>query len=93
MFPRGTAAAFGLMAGECRISSREPLRDLRAVSNAIETARLTDGAADIPQAITAAAETLQRSGGGGVIWILTDTPGFRLARRGLRRLGGRAQGP
>ncbi len=73
MFPRGTAAAFGLMAGECRISSREPLRDLRAVSNAIETARLTDGAADIPQAITAAAETLQRSGGGGVIWILTDT--------------------
>ena len=73
MFPRGTAAAFGLMAGECRIASREPLRDLRAVSSAIESARLTDGAADIPQAIAAAAETLQRSGGGGVIWILTDT--------------------
>jgi len=35
MFPRGTAAAFGLMAGECRIASREPLRDLRAVSSAI----------------------------------------------------------
>jgi len=73
LFPRGTAAAFGLMAGECRITSREPLSDLRAVSSAIEAARLTDGAADIPQAITAAAETLQRSGGGGVIWILTDT--------------------
>ncbi len=73
MFPRGTAAAFGLMAGECRIASREPLRDLRAVSSAIEAARITDGSADIPQAIAAAAETLQRSGGGGVIWILTDT--------------------
>jgi len=72
-FPRGAAAAFGLMAGECRIASREPLRDLRAVSSAIEAARLTDGAADVPQAIAAAAETLQRSGGGGVIWILTDT--------------------
>jgi hypothetical protein len=72
MFPRGTAAAFGLMAGECQIASREPLPDLRVVSDAIKAARITDGSADIPQAIAAAAETLQRSGGGGVIWLLTD---------------------
>jgi hypothetical protein len=37
MFPRGVAAAFGLMAGECRIASREPIPDLRVVASAIET--------------------------------------------------------
>jgi len=70
--PRGTAVAFGVMAGETQLTSREPLRDLKTVAADVASARITDGAADLPQSIRVAAESLQNSGGGGIIWVLTD---------------------
>ena len=92
MFPRGTAAAFGLMAGECRIASREPLRDLRAVSSAIEAARLTDGAGRHPaghhrRRRNAPAQRRRRRH-----LDPHRRPGLRLAPRRLRRLAVRPQG-
>jgi len=63
---------------------RQPLRDRRAVASVIESAKLTGGSGDIPQAIRGAAESLARGGGGGTIWLLTDlrASGWRMADTG-----------
>jgi hypothetical protein len=80
--PRGVRAAAGTFSARYESLLREPIQDHAAVASAIESAELTSGAADVPQAIRAAAESLARGGGGGTIWLLTD----------LRRAGWHAAG-
>ena len=38
----------------------------------LESAQLTGGGTDVPQALRGAAEALARGGGGGTLWLLTD---------------------
>jgi len=71
--PRGTRAASIAFSARADAPFRAPVHDHGAVARTIESADLTSAASDVPQAIRAAAESLERGGGGGgTIWLLTD---------------------
>ena len=67
-----TRAAAGTFAAAYNCPFREPLQNRQIVASFVDAASLTAGAGNVPRAIQAAAETLQHSGGGGSIWLLTD---------------------
>jgi len=70
--PRGTRAAAITFSARADAPFRAPVQDHGAVAGIIESADLSSAATDVPQAIREAAESLERGGGGGTIWLLTD---------------------
>ncbi len=82
--PRGTLVAGGAFAESYTSPFREPLLDRAAVAAVLRDAQLTGGRGDVPRALRSAAEALQRGGGGGVIWLLSDlqASGWRAADAG-----------
>ena len=70
--PRGTPALAGTFAVRQDWPFRQPVQDHAAVAGALASGTLTDGAADVPGAIRAAADALGRTGGGGTVWVVTD---------------------
>jgi len=70
--PRSAKATAGTFTANYSSPFREPLLDRRAVSAVVDSARVTAGPGDVCTAVRAAAEVLQRAGGGGTIWLLTD---------------------
>ena len=70
--PRGTRATAGAFARSYNSPFREPLQDRDAVSSVLRDAPQTAARGDVPRALRSAAEALQRGGGGGTIWLLTD---------------------
>jgi len=70
--PRGTRASAGAFAVSYTSPFREPLRDRGAVASVVNDARLTAGRGNVPRALRSAAAALERAGGGGAIWLLTD---------------------
>jgi len=70
--PRGTRAMGGTFAQAYDSPFREPLQDRSAVAAVLKEARLTGARGDVPRALRAAAESLERGGGGGTIWLVTD---------------------
>jgi hypothetical protein len=70
--PRGTRATAGAFALRYDSPFREPVQDRDAVTAVLNDAALTGGRGDVPRALRAAAESLERGGGGGTIWLLTD---------------------
>jgi hypothetical protein len=70
--PRAARVTAGTFAVWWDSPYREPVQDHGAVAAFIESAVLTGGGTDVPQAIRGAAEALARGSGGGTIWLLTD---------------------
>jgi len=70
--PRGTRVTGGTFAVGYDSPFREAVQDRAAVLSVLNDAPLTGGRGDVPRALRAAAESLQRGGGGGTIWLLTD---------------------
>ncbi len=70
--PRRTRVMGGTVAVNYDCPFREPVQDRHAVASVVEAAKITGGQADMPRAISSAAESLARAGGGGTIWIVTD---------------------
>lgn len=70
--PRTAEVSFATFSARYRSQFREPLLDHQVVASAVKGAALTAEGADVPLAISRAAESLARSGGGGLIWIITD---------------------
>ncbi|NQT54234.1 BatA domain-containing protein, partial [bacterium] len=95
--PRAARATSGAFARSYRSPFRQPLQDRDAVVSVLEDARRTGGRCDVPRALRAAAESLERGGGGGTLWLLTDLqasgwradqPGeWEQAREALARAG------
>jgi len=95
--PRGARATGGTFTQAYHSPFREPLQDRAAVGAVLKDAPLTGGRGDVPRALRAAAESLERGGGGGTIWLLTDLqaggwradePGeWQLVRQALQRAG------
>ncbi len=94
---RGARATGGTFTQAYHSPFREPLQDRSAVGAVLKDARLTGGRGDVPRALRAAAESLERGGGGGSIWLLTDLqaggwrpdePGeWQLVRQALQQAG------
>ncbi|MFP4057113.1 MAG: BatA domain-containing protein [Candidatus Brocadiia bacterium] len=70
--PRGARVTAGTFGARYRSPFREPLQDRKAVASVLRSAELTGGTGHVPAALRAAAQALQRTGGGGTIWLLTD---------------------
>ena len=70
--PRGARALAGTFAVTFNSPFREALQDRAAVVAVLRDAPLTGGRGDVPRALRAAAQALERGGGGGTIWLLTD---------------------
>lgn len=68
----GARATAGTFAANFDSPFRQPVQDHQAAAAVLHDAALTAGAGNVPAAIQAAAEQLQRGGGGGAIWILSD---------------------
>jgi len=96
--PRGTPALAATFARHPDGPFRQPVQDRRAVADVVASARRTDATGDVPAAIRAAGAALERSGGGGTIWVLTDmqahgwhamdTGRWQQVRRALHAAGG-----
>ena len=71
--PANARATCGTFAARWESPFREPLQDRRALRALIASLERSDGAGNVPRAIRSAAEALARGGGGGTIWILTDS--------------------
>lgn len=95
--PRGARVAGGTFTESYASSFCEPLQDKAAVAAVLRDTRLTGARGDVPRALRAAAECLERGGGGGTIWLLTDlqATGWRadesgewqLVRQSLQKAG------
>jgi len=80
----GTRATAGTFSVRYMSPFREPLLDRGAVESVVKSSELTGGSGDVATAIIGAAEALERNGGGGTIWLVTDLQkeGWRLEDRG-----------
>jgi len=95
--PAGSRVTAGRYASRYDSPFAEPVADKAAVAAAVEDATITGGSSDIPRALREAAESLQQTGGGGTIWILTDlqaagwraddTGAWEETRRSLEKAG------
>jgi len=95
---RNARAIGGTFTVDYRTPFREPLQDHGAVRAIIESAAITQAPCNVPRAIATAAALLQRGGGGGTIWLVTDlqAAGWRSddsgawakVRQALKRAGG-----
>ena len=70
--PANARATAGAFAARYVSPFREPLLDRSALAGVIRATELTGGAGDVPAAIRGAAQSLERAGGGGTLWLLTD---------------------
>lgn len=70
--PRATRAAGGTFALSYDSPFGEPIQGRDAVIAVVADARRTGGSCDVPRAIRDAAGVLERGGGGGTLWLLTD---------------------
>jgi len=82
--PHGTRATVVTLTTRAEPSFPQPISDVEAVASVIEAAQVTSGPADLPAGLRAAAEVLERGGGGGVIWLFTDlqAAGWRAGESG-----------
>lgn len=83
--PAGTSACAGTFAADYASRFAGPVHNHDAVAADLEASIRTDGPDDVPAAIRAAARSLERTGGGGTIWVLTDmrAAGWRASDTGL----------
>lgn len=71
--PAATRLLLGSASGHYESSFREPLQAHDTVLQSLEEVRLKAGLDDMAGSIKAAAEALERGGGGGMIWLVTDS--------------------